>query len=40
MPKVIFVIGVAGTGKTTVSRYIPAVYLDKDTDGGKLSEQF
>jgi dephospho-CoA kinase len=44
MPKVIFVSGVAGTGKTTVSRYIqkyiPAVYLDKDTVGGKFSEQF
>ncbi|MBS4204827.1 AAA family ATPase [Lederbergia citrea] len=44
MPKVIFVSGVAGTGKSTVSRhinkYIPAVYLDKDTVGGKFSEQF
>ncbi|MFC5466301.1 AAA family ATPase [Lederbergia graminis] len=44
MPKVIFVSGVAGTGKTTVSKhvhkYIPAVYLDKDTVGGKFSENF
>ncbi|WP_069201852.1 AAA family ATPase [Bacillus niameyensis] len=44
MPKVIFVSGVAGTGKTTISKeihkYIPAVYLDKDTVGGKFSEQY
>lgn len=44
VPKVIFVSGVAGTGKTTVSKclhkYIPAVYLDKDTVGGKFSEYF
>lgn len=44
MPKVIFVSGVAGTGKTTVSKclhkHIPAVYLDKDTVGGKFSENF
>lgn len=44
MPKIIFVSGVAGTGKSTVSsyihKYIPAVYLDKDTVGGKFSEQF
>ncbi|MCJ7843207.1 ATP-binding protein [Lederbergia sp. NSJ-179] len=44
MSKIIFVSGVAGTGKTTVSKaihkYIPAVYLDKDTVGGKFSEQF
>lgn len=42
MQKLIFFVGVAGTGKTTVARKlaerIPAAFLDRDTVGGKFVE--
>ncbi|MFP3727524.1 AAA family ATPase [Priestia filamentosa] len=43
MPKLIIFTGPAGTGKSTLSKkllqHIPAVYLDKDTVGGRASEK-
>jgi len=43
MPKLVLFSGPAGTGKTTISKklleYIPAIYLDKDTVGGRASEK-
>ncbi|MDQ8739353.1 AAA family ATPase [Paenibacillus sp. LHD-38] len=42
MQKLVFFIGVAGTGKTTVARKlsdrIPAAFLDRDTIGGRFVE--
>ncbi|RJE91075.1 ATP-binding protein [Paenibacillus sp. 1011MAR3C5] len=42
MQKLVFFVGVAGTGKTTValklSRYMPAAFLDRDTIGGRFVE--
>lgn len=42
MQKLIFFVGVAGTGKTTVARKlserIPAAFLDRDTVGGRFVE--
>ncbi|MGO4371995.1 AAA family ATPase [Paenibacillus sp. 2TAB19] len=42
MQKLIFFVGVAGTGKTTVARKlssrIPAAFLDRDTIGGRFVE--
>jgi len=42
LQKLIFFVGVAGTGKTTVARKlaerIPAAFLDRDTVGGKFVE--
>lgn len=42
MQKLIFFVGVAGTGKTTVARklsvHLPAAFLDRDTIGGRFVE--
>lgn len=42
MQKLVFFVGVAGTGKTTValklSEFIPAAFLDRDTIGGRFVE--
>ncbi|GKU75750.1 AAA family ATPase [Paenibacillus sp. L3-i20] len=42
MQKLIFFVGVAGTGKTTVAKrlsaLIPAAFLDRDTIGGRFVE--
>lgn len=42
MQKLVFFVGVAGTGKTTVARKlsarIPAAFLDRDTIGGRFVE--
>lgn len=42
MQKLVFFVGVAGTGKTTVARMladrIPAAFLDRDTIGGRFVE--
>ncbi|WP_407269256.1 AAA family ATPase [Radiobacillus sp. PE A8.2] len=44
MQKLVFFVGVAGTGKTTVARKIaeqqPFVFLDRDTVGGRFVEKF
>jgi len=44
MQKLIFFVGVAGTGKTTVAKqaasWIPAAFLDRDTVGGRFVEAF
>jgi len=44
MQKVVFFVGVAGTGKTTVAekavKHIPAAFLDRDTVGGRFVEAF
>ncbi|GEM01001.1 AAA domain-containing protein [Halolactibacillus halophilus] len=44
MQKVVFFVGVAGTGKTTVAektvKHIPAAFLDRDTIGGRFVEAF
>lgn len=44
MQKVVFFVGVAGTGKTTVAEkvveHIPAAFLDRDTVGGRFVEAF
>ncbi|TYP79584.1 AAA family ATPase [Paenibacillus methanolicus] len=43
MQKLIFFVGVAGTGKTTLARMlskqIPAAFLDRDTIGGRFVER-
>jgi len=42
LQKLVFFVGVAGTGKTTVakvlSKHIPAAFLDRDTVGGRFVE--
>lgn len=42
MQKLVFFVGVAGTGKTTVakvlSNHVPAAFLDRDTVGGRFVE--
>ncbi|GAA0306874.1 putative kinase [Gracilibacillus halotolerans] len=44
MQKLVFFVGVAGTGKTTVAEKvverIPAAFLDRDTVGGRFVERF
>lgn len=44
MQKLVFFVGVAGTGKTTVAKKlaarIPAAFLDRDTVGGRFVEKF
>src|SRR5690625_5253607 len=44
MQKLVFFVGVAGTGKTTVAEkveeHIPAAFLDRDTVGGRFVERF
>ncbi|WP_223068079.1 AAA family ATPase [Paenibacillus caui] len=43
MQKLVFFVGVAGTGKTTVARKLaermPAAFLDRDTVGGRFVEK-
>ncbi|GJM83520.1 hypothetical protein HMSSN139_60160 [Paenibacillus sp. HMSSN-139] len=43
MLKLVFFVGVAGTGKTTVARKLagrmPAAFLDRDTVGGRFVEK-
>ncbi|GGM32819.1 ATPase [Paraliobacillus quinghaiensis] len=43
MQKLIFFVGVAGTGKTTVAKevakYVPGAFLDRDTIGGRFVER-
>jgi predicted kinase len=43
-PKMIFIVGVAGTGKSTVARALtkqfPSVYLDRDTVAGRYTDMF
>lgn len=43
MQKLIFFVGVAGTGKTTVAKeiasFIPCAFLDRDTVGGRFVER-
>ncbi|PXW92067.1 putative kinase [Streptohalobacillus salinus] len=44
MQKLVFFVGVAGTGKTTVAieaiKHTPAAFLDRDTVGGRFVEAF
>lgn len=44
MQKLVFFVGVAGTGKTTVAKKlaarIPTAFLDRDTVGGRFVEKF
>ncbi|SER88416.1 AAA domain-containing protein [Gracilibacillus ureilyticus] len=44
MQKLVFYVGVAGTGKTTVAEkvaaQIPCAFLDRDTVGGRFVERF
>lgn len=44
MQKLIFFVGVAGTGKTTVAKevasLVPNAFLDRDTVGGRFVERF
>lgn len=44
MQKLVFFVGVAGTGKTTVaekiSEHMPCAFLDRDTVGGRFVERF
>ncbi|WP_163539939.1 AAA family ATPase [Gracilibacillus sp. YIM 98692] len=44
MQKLVFFVGVAGTGKTTVAErvadQIPCAFLDRDTVGGRFVERF
>lgn len=44
MAKLIFVVGVAGTGKSTVARALtkqfPSIYLDRDTAAGRYTDLF
>ncbi|WP_112182222.1 AAA family ATPase [Paraliobacillus zengyii] len=44
MQKLIFFVGVAGTGKTTVAKevasFVPNAFLDRDTVGGRFVERF
>lgn len=44
MQKLIYFVGVAGTGKTTVAKKValevPCAFLDRDTVGGRFVEQF
>lgn len=44
MQKLIFYVGVAGTGKTTVAekiaKEVPCAFLDRDTVGGRFVERF
>ncbi|SDB81593.1 AAA domain-containing protein [Pelagirhabdus alkalitolerans] len=44
MQKLVYFVGVAGTGKTTVAEKvaedIPCAFLDRDTVGGRFVEQF
>jgi predicted kinase len=44
MTKIVFIAGVAGTGKSTVARAItkrfPSVYLDRDTVAGRYTDKF
>jgi len=44
MQKLVYFVGVAGTGKTTVAekvaREIPCAFLDRDTVGGRFVERF
>lgn len=44
MQKLVFFVGVAGTGKTTVAKEIaaeiPCAFLDRDTVGGRFVERF
>lgn len=44
MQKLVFFVGVAGTGKTTVAeamaKEVPCAFLDRDTVGGRFVEKF